>query len=101
MGHINARGVFLIRSVNSSINLCLDLFLVFCVFVVVSKNIFVHSNPFPRESEQNPGGFALSIKDWEQVRVTCHLSPVTCHSCRITPLCPRMHGILCRSGVTT
>ena len=23
---------------------------------------------FTRESEQNPGGFALSIKDWEQVR---------------------------------
>ena len=33
MGHINARGTFLIR-----------------------------------ESEQNPGGFALSIKDWEQDR---------------------------------
>ena len=25
-----------------------------------------------RESEQNPGGFALSIKDWEQVRDQCN-----------------------------
>ena len=25
-----------------------------------------------RESEQNPGGFALSIKDWEQVSIQCN-----------------------------
>ena len=25
-----------------------------------------------RESEQNPGGFALSIKDWEQVSDKCN-----------------------------
>ena len=25
-----------------------------------------------RESEQNPGGFALSIKDWEQVSGQCN-----------------------------
>ena len=33
--------------------------------------LLAHTNPrgtfLVRESEQNPGGFALSIKDWDQV----------------------------------
>jgi tyrosine-protein kinase Src len=36
--------------------------------------LMAHTNPrgtfLVRESEQNPGGFALSIKDWDQVTIS-------------------------------
>ena len=70
MGHINARGTFLIRwHRNSYAQYHTNL---------IGMHLILNSNgaqPLTatfRESEQNPGGFALSIKDWEQVRDQCN-----------------------------
>jgi hypothetical protein len=42
--------------------------------------LMAHTNPhgtfLVRESEQNPGGFALSIKDWDQVTISGNHGPV-------------------------
>ena len=89
MGHINARGTFLIRyhmdkdfpymglysplypgndfiSIKDG-TLCYTVSRHFEDFVFTVLNSLTRVL-FTRESEQNPGGFALSIKDWEQVR---------------------------------
>ncbi len=65
-------------------------------FGVISRReaeeyLMAHTNPrgtfLIRESEQNPGGFALSIKDWDQVQLDLYgkavLQRVTTYSsCR-------------------